>query len=253
MSLRVKQSKYTIYSIIIIYNMSLFQVSKKESALVKLNSQEYPLVWYTNIKNSNNSAIQPSDIEVGDTLKLSNGFFYLQPRVIKPLSSFLDFLSTSCHKKYISNFYKHIRIFPPGPDNFSLCFAYRIIEFSYIWKNPKILAKLSQSVLSYSKSLIDYFLEDMNTKSFSSAFEAISNSIPGLTYLGNDILQIYNKNKTICLEDLEISLKIVNYPEMSQLYITNSGVNEFVFLKDKENYSILYTDDEVSLMTSEEI
>lgn len=231
--------------------MNSFQVIHKEPTYVCLNSQDYKFVWYTNIKNSKNYPIQASEIEIGDSLILSNGFFYLQPQVINPLSSFSNFLSTSCNKQFISNYYKDIRIFPPGPDNFFLCFAYKIVEFSYIWKNPKILKKLSQSVLSYSKSLIDYFLNDMNSRSFSSAFESISNSIPGLKYLGKDILQIYNNNYTICLEDLEISLKTVNYPDMSQVYVTNSGVNEFVFLNHNQNYSILYTDDEVSLLKSE--
>ena len=38
---------------------------------------------------------------------------------------------------------------------------------------------------------------------------------------------------------------------MSQVYITNSGVIEFVFLNQIQSYTILYTDDEVALINSE--
>lgn len=231
--------------------MKSFQVTNKELQHVTLNSDVYHIAWYSNIRKQDNSLIQASDIEIGDSVVLSNGYFYLQSKVINPLSNFSDFLSTASNKQHVASYYKYIRTFPTGSENFNLCFAYKIVEFSYIWKNPKILNKLSQSVVSYSKSLIDYFLSDMSMNTFASSFDCISNSISQLKFLGHDILKIYNFNYTICLEDLGISLKTIKYPEMTQVYLSNSGVIEFVFLDQSSNYSILYTDEEVSLLRSE--
>jgi hypothetical protein len=189
-----------------------------------------------------------NEVSVGDSVFFDQTYFRLLSTNISDLCDFTELLTPQ--KYYLTTYYRHYRKFPLGADNFNICFAYKIIEYSYLWKDPRVLRKLSQSMMSVPKSIVDYFLSSINTHSFSQAFSTITQMIQHLNILGKEILEIYG-NFQICLENLGISLKLLTSPNMTQEYLNNSGTIEFVFFCHQGNYYSLYTNDEVALIRSQ--
>ena len=228
--------------------MSSYRIVRKDTDKIHLDSKDYQTIWIAHITKPDGTAINYSEVSVGDYVTLDRNSFKLVPQGITELCNFSEMLNE--HTMHLSSYYKYYRKCPSGTSNFNLCFAYKIVEYSYLWQNLKVLHRLSQSMMQYPKSLVDYFIQDIKTSSFSKSFQMLTSCIPHFEYLGNEILEIYNKNLKICLQSLNISLKVLSYPNLTQYYLNNSGTIEFVFLEFQGNYFILYTDEEVALINS---
>lgn len=226
--------------------MSKFRIVRKDTDRLHLDSRDYQTIWIAHVTKPDGIPVNYSDVSVGDYVTLDRGSFKLAPQGITELCNFSEILNE--RTMHLSSYYKYYRKFPSGPTNFNLCFSYKIIEYGYLWQNLKVLHRLSQSMMQYPKSIIDFFIQDIKTRSFSQSFQMLTTCIPHFEYLAKEIFEIYNNNIKICLESLNISLKILSYPNLTQEYLNNSGTIEFVFLEYQGNYYILYTDEEVALI-----
>ena len=185
------------------------------------------------------------DINIDDLVFALDSGLVLKPANLAAIQNLEDYIQGLSKNRCMVSIYPKIRHIQPGSRNFIVAITIKIIEYSYLYKDPVLLQKLLQIS---NNNLIQYFIGNVNFGAFEDKMNALATEVNRIESLGKEILSKFGCDYTKLFDYLQIKIKLISYPDFNISVIGTSDIIEFVLLAYNGNFSILYTKKEVFLM-----
>ena len=228
--------------------MNQFFIANKSVDSVTLSkNQNYYSIHINTIRKSDLSPMAFADIEIGDIIIQTQDFFTLAEPKLYNITQTYYYIKDLSDFHWFNLKFSKIRPIHKGERNKSIALALKVIEYSYLHKDPSILLELKKYLCQNSLNLIDYFVSNLDTHNFCEKMNVLNDYMLQIDCFGKEIFRVFGSFENLAVV-FNIKFKFISFPGFLISEINSGGSAEFIFLDSENNFDILYTKTEIFLM-----